>query len=446
MFRYQGTSSVMQLNRICWMILGVGLLFSGTSMGQETGTDSACICNPEDNNTGSVCANDGKTYTSACDFRLKQGLRSDLGIRCVGSCPCDDSLIGVGVDCGTTAISQLTTPSSGLEFCGTNAVTYNNENMFMCDQVQDASLAISCPGSCPCQLADCPSLATAERPLSRVYQTLTTPPPRLIVYPPASVIPGSYNRQVAPVAVTPALQTGYGSIQAQGSGYGGYGTRVSDSVPAVIVPIQPASPSYTQAAIPWSAPAWTTNRSPLTVLQQNQGGVYQPPVLQQQQGPTIVMQSRAPSGASGYGGGSFGGGEPKLLADNEPPVTIVQPAPQIKDLQVREKAATSEKPEKPSPALPQAAYNPLTEALRSVPFRLFRHLYILITVASEGMKQIPFQIAKNMQARLPPYVREIPMQLAEATQEALAIHFDSLARQIKDTVDAVRTLLDNDNS
>ena len=173
------------------------------------------------------------------------------------------------------------------------------------------------------------------------------------------------------------------------------------------------------------------------------------------------FQARPAPASGGYGNGG-GGGEPRspeIVTENmvpaPPPVTIVQP---IRELQVsREKsdhrsASSSSHSPPPSPApaaptsLPQAAYNPLTEALRSVPFRLFRHLYILITVASEGMKQIPFQIAKNMQARLPPYVREIPMQLAEATQEALAIHFDSLARQIKDTVDAVRTLLDNDNS
>ncbi|XP_055329686.1 uncharacterized protein LOC129582242 isoform X1 [Paramacrobiotus metropolitanus] len=80
----------------------------------------------------------------------------------------------------------------------------------------------------------------------------------------------------------------------------------------------------------------------------------------------------------------------------------------------------------------------LVEALRTVPFRLFRHLYILITVAGEGMKQIPLQIAKNMQARLPPYVREIPMEMAKSVSEALNIHFNSLSQQVKDTVEQVR--------
>ena len=51
---------------------------SGSSAPAPSGENSvsSCVCNPEDNNTGAICANDGNTYTSACDFRLKQGLRA----------------------------------------------------------------------------------------------------------------------------------------------------------------------------------------------------------------------------------------------------------------------------------------------------------------------------------------------------------------------------------
>ena len=137
------------------------------------------------------------------------------------------------------------------------------------------ALAIACPGSCPCQLADCPTLVT-ERPLSRIYPT--TQAPRLILYPPASVIPtNSYNNNnrpsanspSPPIAVVPALQTGYGSVEAQ---YGSNGRGVSNSIPAVVVPIQ--SPTYVQSPIPWSAPTWTAQnaRSPITVIPG--GGVY----------------------------------------------------------------------------------------------------------------------------------------------------------------------------
>ncbi|GAU94009.1 hypothetical protein RvY_05857 [Ramazzottius varieornatus] len=392
----------------------------GTEGGSGTATPapsndnpaSSCACNPEDNNTGAICANDGNTYSSACDFRLKQGLRADLGIRCVGSCPCDESLIGLGVDCSASAVRELTTPSTGLEFCGTNAVTYNNENMFMCDQVQDSSLAIACPGTCPCNLADCPTTAT-DRPPLRIFQT---PSPNVIAYPPAVVGPtggyGPRDRPLPPFS-PPAAQSGYGN-------------RGVDTLPA-------QQPSYQQQ--PWSPLPWAP---PVPVLRgsadprQGYGSSSVQTIGTPNQDPIFIprpITTVTSAQQTGYG-----------AATGDSTVEAPESFTLAKDLNLGKDRDFGNK----SKALTHSAYNPLTEALRSVPFRLFRHLYILVTVASEGMKQIPFQIAKNMQTRLPAYVREVPVQLAEAIQEALAIHFDSLARQVKDTVDAVRTLLDND--
>ena len=331
----------------------------------------------------------------------------DLGIRCVGTCPCDESLIGLGVDCSASAVKELTTPSTGLEFCGTNAVTYNNENMFMCDQVQDNNLAIACPGTCPCNLADCPS-TTTERPPLRFYQTSS---PRVVVYPPSVLAPsGGYGPRERPHSIQslspPPAQSGYGG-------------RGIDTLPVQLPSYQP----------PWSPP-WVPPVLGNSVQQgygssvQTIGAPTQDPIFVQR--PVYAM---TPAQQTGYGAPT---------ADST--VEAAESFALLKDPTVGKDRELNNK----SRALSTSAYNPLTEALRSVPFRLFRHLYILVTVASEGMKQIPFQIAKNMQARLPPYVREVPVQLAEAIQEALAIHFDSLARQVKDTVDAVRTLLEND--
>lgn len=54
------------------------------------------------------------------------------------------------------------------------------------------------------------------------------------------------------------------------------------------------------------------------------------------------------------------------------------------------------------------------------------------------------QIATNMQSRLPSYLQDVPVELAKSIQEALSIHFNSLSQQVKDTVETVRLLVEED--